>query len=110
MSGRFIVLVIAAAGWLLVATIAYAFISLFGFFGVGFFGLLLLFICMQVGLESNGGAGRSASPPWAGQDMSRRARALHTLRHSLLTTRFFIGVGIALTAVGFGGFLYFQLG
>lgn len=48
MHGRFIVNIIAVIGWLLAAVFAYAFLTLFGYFGVGFYGLLLLFICMQV--------------------------------------------------------------
>ena len=54
MSGKFIVHVIAVIGWLFTAVFAYAFLTLFGYFGVGFYGLLLLFICMQVELEPDG--------------------------------------------------------
>ena len=87
MSGRFIVHVIAAVGWLVAAVFAYAFLTLFGWFGVGFYGLLLLFICMQVELESD-----SAS-------RFQRSRIVG----------FFKILGFGLTAIGFGGFLYFQL-
>lgn len=87
MSGRFIVHVVAAIGWLIAAVFAYAFLTLFGFFGVGFYGLLLLFICMQVELESD-----SAS---------------HLQRSRIVG--FFKILGLGLTAIGFGGFLYFQL-
>jgi hypothetical protein len=111
MSGRFILLAIAAIGWLIAAVFAYAFISLFGFFGVGFYGLLLLFICAQVELESDGRAGRSGAHGQARQDMWRVQRASQPLQQRLGigTTRFFVNLGIALTAIGFGGFLYFQL-
>lgn len=109
MSGRFIVLAIAAIGWLVAAVFAFAFISLFGFFGIGFYGLLLLFICTQVDLDSGGSAARVAAQTWATQGMSRRQRVLWNLRQSLTTTRFYKTVGIVLTAIGFGGFLYFQL-
>ena len=37
MSGRFILHVIGFIGWLLVAVFSYAFLTLFGFFGVGGF-------------------------------------------------------------------------
>lgn len=87
MSGMFIVHVIAAIGWLIAAVFAYAFIMLFGYFGVGFYGLLLLFICMQVELEPDG-----------------------TSHHQrLLGISFFKNLGVGLTVIGFGGFLYFQL-
>lgn len=109
MSGRSIVHAIAAVGWLVAGVFAYAFISLFGFFGVGFYGLLLLFICMQVGLDGDESASRSTAPTQAMQSMSGAERALYGLQRSLTTTGFFTGVGIALTAIGFGGFLYFQL-
>jgi len=88
MSGRFIVNVIAGIGWLLVAVFAYAFLTLFGYFGVGFYGLLLLFICMQVELESDGVV--SHHQWW-------------------LRVGFFKALGVGLTVIGFGGFLLFQL-
>ena len=56
MSGRFIAHVVAAIGWLFAALIVYAVVTLFGFFGVGFFGLLILFICTQVELKLDAGA------------------------------------------------------
>ncbi|MBP6769258.1 MAG: hypothetical protein KA171_15875 [Reyranella sp.] len=87
MSGMFIVHVIVVIGWLIAAVFAYAFITLFGYFGVGFYGLLLLFICMQVELEPDG--------------------AFH--HQWLLGIGFFKCLGVGLTVFGFGGFLYFQL-
>jgi hypothetical protein len=111
MSGRFIVLVIAAVSWLAAAVFAYAFLTLCGFFGVGFYGLLLLFICAQAGLESEGSASLFGAQVQARQTMSRAERAAQRHRQSLGigTTRFFTAFGIALTVIGFGGFLRFQL-
>ncbi|MDO8976778.1 hypothetical protein [Reyranella sp.] len=88
MSGMFVVHVIAVIGWLIAGVFAYAFITLFGYFGVGFYGLLLLFICMQVELEPDGASHHQRS----------------------LGIGFFKCLGVGLTVVGFGGFLYFQLG
>jgi hypothetical protein len=99
MSGKFVVLVVAAIGWLIAAVFAFAFVTLLGFAGVAFYGLLLLFICMQVELDPDG----SARAP--GQNMSRSERVMTTI----MTTRFFKYVGIAITLIGIGGFLYFQL-
>lgn len=90
MTGPFLLNAIGVVGWLLVAVFAYAFVTLFGFFGVGFYGLLLLFICMQVELESNESGHASGAA-------ARRQRAL------------FKAIGVVLTIVGFGGFVYFQL-
>jgi O-antigen/teichoic acid export membrane protein len=87
MSGRFIVHAIAVIGWLFAAVFAYAFLMLFGYFGVGFYGLLVLFICMQVELEPDGVSHRQRSPGIG----------------------FFKILGVGLTVIGFGGFLYFQL-
>ncbi len=112
MSGRFIALVVAAIGWLFAALVAFAVVSLFGFFGVGFFGLLILFICTQVELESDAGARLFAPQAQARQNMPRAERASqrHEQSPASKTTRFFRSVGIGLTLIGFGGFLYFQLG
>ena len=63
-------------------------ITLFGYFGVGFYGLLLLFICMQVELEPNG--------------VSHHQRSIGI--------GFFKCLGVGLTVLGFGGFLSFLLG
>jgi len=103
---------VAAIGWLLAALIAFAIVTLFGFFGVGFFGLLILFICTQVELESDAGASLFAARAQARQNMWRAERASQRHEQSLgiKTTRFFRNVGIGLTLIGFGGFLYFQLG
>ncbi len=111
MSVRFIALVIAAVGWLIAALLAYVMLYWFGFFGVGFIGLLMLFICSQVELESGAGSGLSGAQTWKKQAMSHAERA--SQRHEYLlgigSTRFVRYVGIALTLIGFGGFLYFQL-
>ncbi|MBX3498517.1 MAG: hypothetical protein KF889_03670 [Alphaproteobacteria bacterium] len=87
MSGKFVVNIVAVIGWLIAAVFAYAFIALFGFFGVGFYGLLLLFICTQVELQPDAASHRGR---WPG-------------------IGFFKLLGLALTVVGFGGFLGFQL-
>ena len=111
MSGRFIALVLAAIGWLVASVFAIAIVTLFGFFGVGFLGLLLWFICTHSELESDGGAGLFAAQARAKQTMSRAERASQRHEQSLgvRTTRFFRNVAIGLTVIGFGGFLYFQL-
>ena len=90
MTGRFVVHVIAVIGWLRAALFAYVFLTLFGYFGVGFYGLLLLFICVQVELEPDGNIEHHQGSPG---------------RYGLL----FKILGIGLTIVGFGGFLLFQL-
>ena len=87
MTGRFIVHAIALVGWVIAAVFAYAFVTLFGYFGVGFYGLLLLFICMQIELEPD--------------EVSHQQR--------WPSIGFFKGLGVGLTVIGFGGFLYFQL-
>lgn len=108
MSGRFIVLVIAAIGWLFAALSGYVLIYLFGFFAVGFIGLLLLFVCTQVELESDGSAGLFAAQAQAKQNISHAERASQRHQQSLDigSTRFVRYLGIGLTVIGFGGFLY----
>lgn len=87
MPGPFLLHLIAAIGWLIVAVFAYAFITLFGFFGVGFYGLLILFMCVQIEIEPDP----------------------HSHTHRWLNTRIFKLLGFGLTVIGFGGFVYFQL-
>ncbi len=78
---------IAAVGWLIVAVFAYAFVTLFGFFGIGFYGLLILFICVQIEIDPDP----------------------HSHTHRWFNTRTFKLLGVALTVVGFGGFVFSQL-
>ncbi len=111
MSGRFIVLVVAAIGWLIAALVALAVVTLFGFFGVGFFGLLILFICTQVELESDAGASLLRAQALTRQNArTEPSPQRHGKSPALTTTRSFRIVGIGLTVIGFGGFLLFQLG
>ena len=94
--GKTILLAVATIGWLLAALIAFAVIALAGFFGVGLIGLLVWFICTQSELHGDGNINpypeRASRPPprsWAKQ-----------------YARLCKYAGIALTAIGFGGFLY----
>jgi hypothetical protein len=110
MSGRFIALVVAAIGWLFASLFAFAIVALFGFFGVGFFGLLILFICTQVELDSDAGARLFGAQARQNIGRAESAARRHEPSPASRTTRFFRNVGIGLTLIGFGGFLYFQLG
>ena len=103
---------VASVGWLFVSVVAFAIVTLFGFFGVGFFGLLILFICTQVELESDAGARLFAARAQARHNISRAENASQRQERvpAIKTTRFFRNVGIGLTLIGFGGFVYFQLG
>ena len=87
MSARFLVHIIAVIGWLFAVVFAYAFLTLFGYFGIGVYGLLVLFICMQVELEPDGVSPHQWSPG----------------------VGFFKLLGVVLTVAGFGGFVWFQL-
>lgn len=111
MTARFIALVVAAIGWLFLSLFAFAIVSLVGFFGVGYLGLLLWFVCTQIELESDGGASLFAARAQARQNMSHAERASQRHERSLgiKTALIFRNVGIALTLIGFGGFLSFQL-
>jgi hypothetical protein len=105
MSGRFIAHVVAAIGWLFASLFAYAIVTLFGFFGVEFFGLLIMFICTPVELESDAGARLFAARAQARQNMGRAepASRRHEQSPGSKATRFFRNVGIGLTLIGFGG-------
>ena len=109
MSVRFLALMLAAVGWLFAGLLAYVMLHWFGFFGLGFFGLLLLFICAQVDLETKG-HGLSGAQTASGHAMSHAERA--SRRQELLAAgsgRYVRYVGIGLTLIGFGGFLCSQL-
>lgn len=99
MSGKFIVLAVGAIGWLFASLLAFVIVALVGFFGIGLIGLLFWFICTRSELEAN----------WsARQDMTRAERAGRRHEQSVAnqSIRFFKNVGVGLTVIGFGGFLY----
>ncbi len=112
MSGKFVALAVASVGWLLASLLAFAIVTLVGFFGIGLIGLLFWFICTRIELQSDGDVSLFAVETKARQDMSRAERASRRHERSLAvqSARFFRNVGIGLTLIGFGGFLYFHLG
>jgi hypothetical protein len=112
MSDRFAVLAVAAIGWLVASLLAFAIVALVGFFGVGLIGLVFWFICTRVELQSEGDVSLFSVETKAKQDMSRAERASrrHERTLAVQSARFFRNLGIGLTLIGFGGFLYFQLG
>ena len=87
--GKTILLAVAAVGWLLASLLAFAIVALFGFFGVGLIGIFIWFTCTQSELHAERGANRPLAQSLATQ-----------------STRIFKYVGIGLTVIGFGGFLY----
>ena len=106
--GKTILFAVAAIGYLVAGLVAFALISLVGFFGVGLIGLFALFMCMQIELDLDGG-----SNPFGAQFRSRgemtgaeRAGRRHEQWLANRSTRLFKYVGIGLTVIGFGGFLY----
>jgi hypothetical protein len=99
----------------LVVTIAYA---LLGFFGIAIIGVATLFVCVYTELSDEHPAGGVIYPPdhpWRAGENDGTGRAAQAVRRgertALLKGLFFVRLfGIALAAVGFGGFYLFQLG
>lgn len=117
MSGRTILIAVAAAGWLLASLLVVVLVAWVGFFAVGLVGLLFWFVCTRIELEKDGAVGSSFSTDLfarqikAQDEMSRAERA--GLRHeqtlALQSIRFFKHFGIGLAVIGFGGFLLYDL-
>ena len=117
MSGKSILTAIALSGWLLASILAFLIVAYTGFFGIGFVGVVLWFICAQVELEEDRpiatGSTASLLAPQvrARNEMSREQRDSQRHQQSLAmqSVRFFKHLGIGLTLIGFGGFLYYQV-
>jgi hypothetical protein len=99
----------------LVVTIAHA---LLGYFGVGLVGVAVLFVSIHLELSHENPAGGVIYPPdhpWRAGEHDGTGRAAGAARRSeramlrpaLLLAKLF---GVALAAVGLGGFYFFQLG
>lgn len=117
MEGRTIALAVAALGWLVAGVIAFVLVASFGFFAIGLIGLLLWFICVRIDLEKDAAVGSGWTPHLIGSQHEARERMSgdermrwrHEQSLGLQSVRFFEHLGIGLTAIGTGGFLYFQI-
>ena len=78
------------------------------FFGVGVIGLLIWGICARVELEKDASEIFFVAQYKAREEMTRSDRASHLQEQSLAhrSVRVFRHVGVGLTVIGFGGFLY----
>jgi hypothetical protein len=116
MSGKSIVIAIAACGWLVAALFAFVAVVHTGFFGIGVIGLVFWFVCTRIELEKDAPVGGAfdtslmASQVKAQSERSRAERAAAREANSLAvqSARFFKHIGIGLVLIGFGGFAYFQ--
>jgi len=116
MSGKSIVVAIAACGWLVAVLLAFVVIAHTGFFGIGFIGLLLWFVATRIELEKDapvGGAFDTNLMALQVKTQSERSRAERAAAHganslAVQSARFFKHIGIGLVLIGFGGFAYSQ--
>jgi hypothetical protein len=112
-----IVMAVVLSGWLLAGVIAFMIVAYTSFFGIAVIGLMIWFVCARVDLEQDGPASVGVSPGFFARQLRARTEMTHAERAALRsekwlegqTTRFFRHLGIALTAIGLAGFLYFQL-
>jgi hypothetical protein len=111
-----IVMAVVLSGWLLAGVLAFMIVAYASFFGIAVIGLMIWFVCTRADLEQDGPASVWSPDIFARQvraraEMSRAERA--ALRNEKWLTgqsvRFFRHLGMALTAIGLGGFLCFQL-
>ena len=117
MPAKSVVMAIVLSGWLIAGVFAALVVAYAGFFGIGVIGIMLWFVCTRVELEEDGPVGNaSAVSLFAPQlrvrnEMPREQRAAVRHKHSLAvkSVHFFKHLGMALTAIGFGGFLYYQV-
>ena len=118
MPGKAIVMAFVWSGWLIASVIAFMIVAYTSFFGVGVIGLMIWFVTARVDMEDEGNiVGSGFSPGFLAQQVKVRAEMSHAERAALRgrqllktqSTSFFRYLGIALTAVGFGGFLLFQV-
>ena len=114
-----LVMAVVLSGWLIAAAAAFLIVAYASFFGIAVVGLMIWFVSARMDLEQDGAGavGVGISPGFIARqvqsksEMSPAERAALRSQRSLeaLSTRFFRHLGIALTLIGVGGFLYFQL-
>ena len=114
---RAILVGIAALGWAVAAGLALWLVSRLSFLGLGLIGVGVWFVCTRLELEKEGAVGHELTPDLfalqikARQGMSRSERAALRAEETLLSqvARVVRHAGIALSAIGLGGFLLYQL-
>jgi hypothetical protein len=114
---RAILIGVAALGWAVAAGLSLWLVSRLGFFGLALIGVLIWFVCTRLELEKEGAVGHELTPDLfamqmrARQAMSRSERASLRAEETLLSqvVRVVRHAGVALTAIGLGGFLFLQL-
>jgi hypothetical protein len=114
---RAILVGIAALGWAVAAALAFWLVSRLSFLGLGLIGVGVWFVCTRLELEKEGAVGHELTPDLfalqikARQGMSRSERAALRAEETLLSqvARVVRHAGIALSAIGLGGFLLYQL-
>ena len=114
-----IVMAVVLSGWLIAAVVAFMIVAYTSFFGIAVVGIVIWFVSARMDLEQDGAGavGVGISPGFIAQQVKTKAEMSHAERAALrgqraleaLSTRFFRHLGIALTLIGVGGFLYFQL-
>jgi hypothetical protein len=117
MPGKSIVMAVVLSGWLIAAVIAFMIVAYASFFGIAVVGLMIWFVSTRVDMEQEGPVGVGVSPGFFAGQVRRKAEMSHAERAAVRgeksleaqSARFFRHLGIALTLIGAGGFLYFQL-
>ncbi|MDB5489864.1 MAG: hypothetical protein JWQ58_3579 [Reyranella sp.] len=115
MPARSILMAIALSAWLVISIMVFVTVAYVGFIGVGVVGLLMWFICTLV--ELDGPVGASDTPAFfarqlevkAGQRPEEHAATMADRLLALQSTRFYRYLGAALTVIGIGGFVLFQI-
>ena len=119
MSGRSILMAIVLSAWLVIGILVFVTVAYVGLIGVGVVGLVLLFVCTLVELDTDRpvGTGGIVTPGFlarqvevaAAQRPEERASTMADRMLSLQSVRFYKVLGAGLAVVGLGGFLLFQV-
>lgn len=115
MPARSILMAIALSAWLVISIMVFVTVAYVGFIGVGVVGLLMWFISTLVELDApvsvndTGAFFARQLEVKAGQRPEERAATMADRVLALQSTRFYRYLGAALTVIGIGGFLLFQI-
>ena len=119
MSGRSVLMAIVLSAWLVIGILVFITVAYVGFIGVGVVGLVLLFVCTLVELDTDRpvGSGGIVTPGFLARQVEvaaaqRPEERASSLAERLLwpkSRRFFKVLGAGLAVVGLGGFLLFQV-
>jgi hypothetical protein len=117
MPAKSIVMAFVLSGWLIAAVLAALIVAYTSFFGIAVIGVFILAVSVTLDRERDGAVGAGMTPGFLAQQHKARRELSDAHRQALRdqharearSTRYVRYLGVAMMAIGLGGFWLYQL-